>query len=115
VRPKPAVAALLPESSAFKELYVSDIRPFLGQELPKQGRLGTPAAATALFQHLRTTLPPGLHDVVNDLQAICDERRQLARQKVLQHWLHGWLLLHVPLSMALLLLSVAHAVVALRY
>jgi hypothetical protein len=29
--------------------------------------------------------------------------------------MHGWLLVHVPLSMALLLLGAVHAVVALRY
>ena len=36
-------------------------------------------------------------------------------QKRLQHWLHGWLLVHVPLSMALLLLALVHTVVSLRY
>jgi len=41
--------------------------------------------------------------------------RQLAVQVRLHHWLHGWLLVHVPLSMALLLLSVVHAIVTLRY
>jgi hypothetical protein len=49
------------------------------------------------------------------LEAICEERRELAQQKRLHHWLHGWLLVHVPLSLALLLLSAAHAVLALRY
>jgi hypothetical protein len=29
--------------------------------------------------------------------------------------LHGWLLVHVPLSYAVLLLGAAHAVIALRY
>ena len=29
--------------------------------------------------------------------------------------MHGWLLVHVPLSMALLLLGAVHAVIALRY
>jgi hypothetical protein len=29
--------------------------------------------------------------------------------------LHGWLLVHVPLSYAVLLLGAIHAVVALRY
>jgi hypothetical protein len=30
-------------------------------------------------------------------------------------WLHGWLLAHVPLSVALVLLAVIHIVTALRY
>ena len=41
--------------------------------------------------------------------------RQLRRQIRYHHWLHGWLLLHVPLSLALLLLGCAHAIMALRY
>ena len=60
-------------------------------------------------------LPPLLHNTVGELEATCDERRQLRDQKRLHHWLHGWLLLHIPLSLALLLLGTAHAVIALRY
>ena len=52
---------------------------------------------------------------MNQLEAICEERWQLARQKRLHHLLHGWLLVHVPLSAGLLFLSVVHAVHALRY
>ena len=46
---------------------------------------------------------------------MCEERRQLAAQERLQRWLHGWLLVHVPLSYALLLLSTVHAVQSVRY
>ena len=56
-----------------------------------------------------------LHESVAELESICEERRQLADQKRLHHWLHGWLLIHVPLSLALLLLGAVHAVIALRY
>ena len=114
-RPKPAEVAPMAESASLKALYLSDIRPYLAREVPKNGRLETPAAAAALFQHLRMTMPTPLHDTVNELQALCDERRQLGQQKRLQHWLHGWLLVHVPLSYALLLLAIVHAVVSLRY
>jgi hypothetical protein len=114
-RPKPITVTPLPESAVLKELYVNNIRPFLSQELPRNGRLSSNDTSDALFAHLRTTLPPLLHPTVEELEAICDERRQLAVQKRLHHWLHGWLLVHVPISLALLLLSVVHAVVALRY
>jgi hypothetical protein len=33
----------------------------------------------------------------------------------MHHLLHGWLMLHVPLSLALLLLGCIHAFMALRY
>jgi hypothetical protein len=98
-----------------KEIYVAEIRPYLAAEDPYNSRLSAPAVAVALFRHLRTLVPPALHPTLQELEAICDERRQLAEQKRLHHWLHGWLLVHVPLSMALLLLAVVHAVVSLRY
>jgi hypothetical protein len=49
------------------------------------------------------------------LQTCCDERRQLGEQERLHRLLHGWLFLHVPLSVALLLLGLAHAVLSLYY
>ena len=113
--PPSAVVTLVPEAAALRESYVSMIRPYLGSEPPKDGRLATEAAASELFQHLRLALPPILHFQVQELEVICDERRQLAQQKRLHHWLHGWLLVHVPLSMALLLLALVHAVMSLRY
>jgi hypothetical protein len=114
VRPQPTVAAVA-ESPVLRETYVRDIRPFLDPAPGRHPLLDTPTLATGLFRTLRTALPPVLHDTVDELETVCDERRQLAVQKRLHHWLHGWLLVHIPLSLALLLLGAAHAVVALRY
>jgi hypothetical protein len=60
-------------------------------------------------------LPVAAHGAVADLEDICDEARQLLRQERLHHWMHGWLLLHIPLSLALILLGAVHAVMALRW
>jgi hypothetical protein len=49
------------------------------------------------------------------LGAICEEERQLRRESRIHHWLHGWLMMHIPLSFALLLLGCVHAITALRY
>ena len=113
--PSPAAPPPAPEGAALRESYLSMIRPYLGSPPPRDGRLATEATATEIFQHLRLAMPPLLHSRLRELEVICDERRQLAQQKRLHHWLHGWLLLHVPLSMALLLLAIAHAVMSLRY
>ena len=67
------------------------------------------------FRHLRTILPVAAHEVLEDIEAICEERRQLAVQRSMHHWLHGWLYVHVPLSFAFLVLILVHAVVSLRY
>jgi hypothetical protein len=115
LRPRAATTGTLPETAGMKEIYLGEIRPFLAPEKEPDSRLATPADAAALFRHLRTVVPPTFHETLQELEAICEERRQLAEQKRLHHWLHGWLLVHVPLSMALLALAVVHAVIAVRY
>jgi len=114
-RAQPTALAPVMESGALRETYLRDIRPFLDPANRAHEVLGTSGRAATLFRHLRTTLPPLLQDTVNELEAICDERRQLADQKRMHHVLHGWLLVHVPLSYAVLLLGAVHAVIALRY
>jgi hypothetical protein len=105
----------IPGSEPLKELYLTEARPFLDLKPNRSTRLGTPSQAAATFDHLRTILPVELHETVNDLAAACEERRQLALQARLHRWLHGWLFVHVPLSMAVLVLAIVHAVIALRY
>jgi hypothetical protein len=114
LRPQPTTGPTS-DSAVMKEIYLTEIRPYLADDKAPGGRLVSPAVAAALFRHLRTLVPPPLHETLQELEAICDERRQLAEQKRLHHWLHGWLLVHVPLSMALLLLALVHAVVSIRY
>jgi hypothetical protein len=104
-----------PEASQLKEFYEREVRPYLASGGGRGRLLAAPAKAAVVFGHLRTRLPPDLHPVVDDLEAICEERRQLRLQRRLHHWLHGWLLVHVPLSVTLLVLSLVHAVIALRY
>jgi hypothetical protein len=114
-RPLTASDGTLPEAVGMKEIYLAEVRPYLAPDKEMGARQRPPAVTAALFRHLRTVVPPALHPTLHELEAICEEREQLAQQKRLHHWLHGWLLFHVPLSMALLLLSVVHAVISLRY
>jgi len=101
-----AVEAEHDDKVRFRELYVSTIRPYL--ESPE-------TAASPLFTSLRRATPGPFHPALEDLENICEEERQLRRQRRLYHWLHAWLLVHVPLSIALLVLGAIHAVMALRY
>jgi len=55
-----------------------------------------------MFRQLRVLFPPALHASIDDLENICDEKRQLDKQNRLHKLLHGWLLVHIPLSYALL-------------
>lgn len=98
-----AVEAEHDDKVRFREIYDSRIRPFL-EHPPKE-----------MFPLLRRAVPSEFHSALDDLEDICEEQRQLNRQVKLYHWLHAWLLVHVPLSTALLLLGGVHAVMALRY
>ena len=103
------------ESAPLRRFYMNEVRPFLERAKLRGQRLGDAAKAGSAFAGLRTLLPTAAHVTLADLEDICDEARQLMRQERLHHWLHGWLLLHIPLSLALILLGAVHAVIALRY
>jgi hypothetical protein len=103
------------ESAPLRRFFLDEMRPFLEQPKQRGQRLGDAAKATGAFAGLRTLLPATAHVTLADLEDICDEARQLTRQERLHRWLHGWLLLHIPLSLALILLGAIHAVMALRY
>ncbi len=91
------------------------MRPHL--EKPGTGGhpLADPGKASGIFEELRKRVPPMVRETVEDLEDICEEERQLSRQARLHHWLHGWLLLHIPVSLALLVLGAVHAYKALRF
>lgn len=103
------------DAAPLAEFYSRRMRPFLEKPTDRRHPFADPDQARLAFTQLRTVVPPELHETVGDLENLCEEERQLTRQVRLHHWLHGWLLLHVPLSLALLLLGAVHAVIALRY
>jgi hypothetical protein len=103
--------------NAFREHYLQEIRPFLC-ERPAALSLqlyGSPDTISTYFGHLRTVMPVAAHPVLRDLEEIVEERRQLMVQRKLHLWLHSWLMVHVPLSYSLLILTVLHAVLSLKY
>lgn len=104
-------------TDAVRAHYLEEIRPFLAEK-PGAGTVrlfNDPATVGAYFSHLRTILPVAAHEVLHDVEEIVEERRQLLRQESMHRLLHGWLLVHVPLSFAFLVLTVVHAVMSLRY
>jgi hypothetical protein len=103
------------EAAPLRRFYLQEMRMFLQAPRLRGLRLGDAAKASSAFAGLRTLLPALAHATLTDLEDICDEARQLTRQERLHRWLHGWLLVHIPLSLALILLGAVHAVMALRY
>lgn len=99
----------------FREAYLYKIRPYLDKPGFSTSGLADPPQTGRIFGTLRRLLPEPVHAVLDDLENICEEERQLGRQVRIYRWLHAWLLVHVPLSIALLVLGAVHAVMALRY
>lgn len=99
--------------------YEEVVRPFLAW--PSESRFLSDASKTAdVFAQMRSL--PGvdpaaskLPELLARLEEYCTERRQLARQETLHHLLHGWLYLHVPLSAAMMVMMIVHAVMTLYY
>jgi hypothetical protein len=110
----PAVA-VMDEVAPLRNFYEQELKPFLEKPGARGRALGDAAQARSAFAQLRTLAPASLHTAIEDLEGICEEERQLTLQSHLHMWLHGWLLLHIPLSLALILLGAIHAVMALRY
>jgi hypothetical protein len=114
----PAAAAADPADARaqLRGYYETVVRPFLTGPGSHPSPLHDPAQAEAAFGRLRGM--SGLaHEAepLRTLEALCTQRRQIAEQERMHHWLHGWLLLHIPLSVALLVLGAAHIIVSLYY
>jgi hypothetical protein len=95
--------------------YNNELRPFLEKSGGKACPISDRANSVALFANLKTLLPDEIHPTIVDLESICEEKRELDQQIVLHRILHGWLFIHAPLSLALLVMGAIHAVIALSY
>ena len=102
------------DTAPLREFYIREMRAFV--QAPARTRpLADPTTAAAHFAKLRPLVPPALEGAIADLESICEEERQLLRQERMQGLLDGWLVVHVPLSFALMTLAVVHIVMALRF
>ncbi len=99
----------------FRSVYADTIQPYLAKRGQYSHLLADRHNSKSLFGQLRTLTPPTIHPVIDDLENICEEKRDLDRQSRMHRYLHAWLIVHVPLSYALIIMGAIHAVVALRY
>ena len=110
-----AVAADERVTSKITSFFQSQIKPYLTSRYTRNYLLADTVRASAAFQQLRVLVSPSLAPKFTDLENICEEKRELERQRRLHKILHGWLLFHIPASYALILLGAVHAIVALRF
>ena len=99
-----AVAVIEDQNTPLRNFFEHDMKPFLVNPGARGHALADQAQSRNAFIQLRTLVPPALQSTLEDLESICEEERQLSLQARLHVWLHGWLLLHIPLSLALILI-----------
>lgn len=90
--------------------------PYLRARRGEKYRLGQAREADEIFRHLKLRVDEMYRSRVDEMRRWCEERRLTDAEVRMQHWLHGWLFVHVPLSFVLLLMTAWHAFVTLfRY
>ena len=109
------VATYVPGSEPLLAFFRDQVDPYLRAESGTGLVLGSPRRAASLFSALKTVLRPDAHPVVDRLADLCDQRRQFDLQARLHRWLFTWLVVHVALSFALLVLMVFHIFIALKF
>jgi hypothetical protein len=104
----------VPGSEVLTEAFEKHARGYLtGREHPPELRVRE--RADRWFAALAATTPPASHPRVRELERLCGLRRQFDIQSRLHWWLHNWVWVHLPLSVALVGLLAAHIYTALRY
>jgi len=122
--PTPPVAKASPASPSPEDrqilwnFYTQLVRPFLANSRSAATINTSPLAndvdAGRRFREIRVALPVAQHDLLQELQVCCDTRRQIEQQRTILRWMHWWLALHIPVSMLLIVFTIAHVVMALR-
>jgi hypothetical protein len=100
-----------------RRFYEQKARPFLQPPYNRGAVLLDPTRCQHELEDLAAlpAITAKQKDLLTELKQTCAQRREAARLQRYHAWLHGWLLMHGPLSAALGVLSVAHVVTALLY
>jgi hypothetical protein len=97
------------------DFFDHEVLPYLACKSGSNLRLGKQQASDDYFRLLKLSVATEYCTPLDEAQNWCDERRNMDLQTVMHHWLHGWLLIHVPVSLLLLLLTSWHLISALRF
>lgn len=108
-----------PSVELLQKFYVDRVRPFLEPRVRGVPSFATTDQLLDEFHQLALRLvdSPLTGDVqgtLSRLELACHSRLQWARQARLHNWLHGWLAVHIPATIATLVLLLVHVVMALR-
>ncbi len=96
-------------------LYLDTIRPYLEPRCPAGSVLVSSRQGELVFERARASVPEEFRETIDRLEELCRVRRTLQSQARLYGLLHGWLKIHLPLSVVLLVFALLHIVTALYY
>lgn len=103
-------------TTQLRQFYEERIRPLLFPRVEAKDALRDPLQVEAVFQRLIGMPELASHKKsLEEMEGLIKERMQLFEQERIHHWLHSWLMAHIPLSIVLLVLGVAHIITALMY
>jgi hypothetical protein len=106
---------LQPQTELLAAFMQQEVTPYLSDEKPRGSRLAVREWAHVQFDNFRREFPEPAWTPITAIEEIVEEKRQLDHQARLHRLLHAWLLVHLPVSAALILLAIIHAIGALRY
>jgi hypothetical protein len=110
----PGVAPLL--DPFLQERLLTFYRQSLKPYLSRPGHSRQIFTARPTFTLLRAlSVSPNVAGEIDKLERLYEMRRRLARREQLHAWLHGWLWVHVPAAVLMILLMCAHALAALGF
>jgi hypothetical protein len=98
-----------------REMLEKSVLPYLRARNGNRSRLGRRQISDEIFRILKASVSGEYTPMVAEMQGWCDQRRQMDLQARMQHWLHYWLLVHVPASLLLLVWTGWHAVTGLYF
>ena len=104
----------VPNSELLRTTFDETIQPYLLKGKRSKSRLRRTNESTQVFRDLKETLDSGAHETVDALEGWVNSRRQFDVQQRMQWWLHGWMLVHLPLSVIMFVMMIVHVVGALR-
>jgi hypothetical protein len=102
---------------AARELYSffqGQIVPYMLDGRNSRSVLRSGDQSARMFLRLRSNLPSPVHTQIDQLELLCNYRRNLDRQESLNWWLHSWLYFHLSLSVAMFALMLVHIFVAFK-
>ena len=103
------------DSRFLSDFYRDTLDPFLLKGPLSGSVLCSAAESVRLFARLRAAVPAEIEPAVERFEHAARFRRQWDRQVRITWWLHSWLVIHLPLSVAMTGFMIGHAILALRW